>query len=168
MVYCKIVKNLCKKSTFVQIYLISRNFYKITNFAKIFFYNVITCVITYVKSGSGVAGRIDLEGGYKMVGVNILVVSDNFEKWIEKFKNEMKIRFCKINKNEVMLYSDNSFFKIEIRKSLNENCRGKVVDVLILDKFISGDILRKSAYSMMGHRNSIIRTENFYEGERET
>lgn len=100
--------------------------------------------------------------------IKILVLTDDFKKWIEKFENEIKINWNRgvsfIRRDEVILRSE--LFSIEIRSRISENCRGKVVDVIILDKWIDTEKEWLLRSSLMGHRNSIIRTNRYYEEEK--
>lgn len=91
--------------------------------------------------------------------IKILVLTDDFEKWIEKFEENLKVNWNRgisyKRKYEMVLRND--LFSIEIRDRISENCRGKVIDVVILDKWIEAEkewILR----SLMGHRNSVVKT----------
>lgn len=95
--------------------------------------------------------------------VKIYILTDDFKKWIEKIKKSVQLgNGCRIMKSEVYLRDTQGFISVEIHKKWNENERGKVADIVILDKEIEIEQEWHMRASLLGHRNSIIKTENYW------
>lgn len=101
--------------------------------------------------------------------IKIWVFTDDFRKWIEKFEKSLKIDLrrgrSRIGRNEIFLTDEEGFVEVKICRGYNENMRGSIGDVVILDKSPGWD-MNVMRYSLMGHRGSIIRTENYWEEEQ--
>lgn len=96
--------------------------------------------------------------------VKIYILSDDFEKWIEKIKESIRLgNGCKMMKHEVYLRDTQGFISVEIHRNWNENERGKIADVVVLDKMIEEKKIRLMKASLLGHRGSIVRTEEYWE-----
>lgn len=104
--------------------------------------------------------------------IKILVVTDDFEKWIEKFEASLKIDFSRgvswIRKNEVML--GNELFQIQMKTHVSENCRGLDPNIIIVDKEIESRVEDEILKPLLGHSGSYIRGDNYeviYSSEEE-
>lgn len=100
--------------------------------------------------------------------IHVLIISDDFEKWIRKFRESF-------NKNKAILKCNDSkcimsvgndkmkiIFTILHNASLNE-MRGRRVSYVVLDKVISEEEEHSIGVAMIG--NNIHRTEKWREEE---
>lgn len=91
--------------------------------------------------------------------IKIFIVTDEPEKWIEKFREVMVFeRRSKCN-NEYCL--SNNMFYINIKTSISDNCRGYDPGVIIVDKAITMEQENCILRSLFGHGGSYRRTENY-------
>ena len=67
--------------------------------------------------------------------VKILIISDDIEKWLSFFRGYHVVK----SKNDITI-QDNWFY-IRLRDKISDNFRGEKYDKIVVDKFISDELL---------------------------
>ena len=91
--------------------------------------------------------------------IKIFIVTDEPEKWIEKFREVMV--FDKRSKCSNEYYLSNNMFYIKIKTSINDSCRGYDPGIIIVDKAITMEQEDYILRPLLGHGGSYKRTENY-------
>lgn len=95
--------------------------------------------------------------------IKVYILSDDFEKWIEKIRKSVRIVGRYRNRNEAFLMDEENLISFEIHRNWSENERGKIADVVVLDKMIEEEKVWRMKASLLGHRGSVVRTEGYWE-----
>ena len=67
--------------------------------------------------------------------IKILIISDDIEKWLSFFRGCLVVK----NKNNITIRG--GWFYINLRSRIHENARGEKFDKIVVDKFISDELL---------------------------
>ena len=67
--------------------------------------------------------------------VKILIISDDIEKWLSFFRGCLVVK----NKNNITIRG--GWFYINLRSKISDNIRGEKYDKIVVDKFISDELL---------------------------
>ena len=91
--------------------------------------------------------------------IKIFIVTDEPEKWIEKFREVMV--FDRRSKCSNEYYLSNNMFYIKIKTSINDSCRGYDPGIIIVDKPITIEQENCILKPLFGHGGSYKRTKNY-------
>ena len=93
--------------------------------------------------------------------IKILIISDDIEKWLSFFRGYHIVT----TKNDITIQGN--WFYIRLRNKISDNIRGEKYDNIIVDKFISDELLYTVVAPMISV-SKIIYTEVEYRFGKET
>ena len=93
--------------------------------------------------------------------IKILIISDDIEKWLSFFRGYHVVT----RKNNITI--QDQWFYINLRSRINESARGEMFDKIIVDKFISDELLYTVVAPMISVPK-IMYTEYEYRFGKET
>lgn len=93
--------------------------------------------------------------------VKILIISDDIEKWLSFFRGYHIVT----TKNDITIQGD--WFYIRLRSKISDNIRGEKYDKIVVDKFISDELLYTVVAPMISVQK-IMYTEYEYRFGKET
>lgn len=93
--------------------------------------------------------------------IKILIISDDIEKWLSFFRGYHIVT----SKNDITIQGD--WFYIRLRNKISGNIRGEKYDKIVVDKFISDELLH-TVVAPMTSVPKIMYTEYEYRFGKET